>query len=122
MVRRNGKTKTRRRRDNRFKILDFAESVVYGSIITKLAFNTTLPGFLLEGTGAPGRSLRDIIANPEASFEEISSRLMNTENVLNAIGQSVVTGFTFRFLNKGLSRARQKVNKGMDQLGLPAKL
>jgi hypothetical protein len=116
------KNAPRRRKDTRFNILSFAESVVYGSIVTKAAFNTSLPGFFLEGTGEPGRSLRDIIVNPEDSFNEISDRLMNTEIILNAVGQSIFTGFMFKVLNKSLSTPKRKINMGLKQLGVPVKM
>ena len=118
----SAKNKPRRRRDNRFNLLNFIEATVYGSIVTKAAFNTSLPGFFLEPTGAAGRSLRDLIANPEASLDEVTSRLTNMEVIFQAVGSSIITGIMFNVLNKSLSKPKRKINAGLKQLGVPVKM
>jgi len=122
MVARRGAKKTRRRRDTRFNILSVVESVVYGSIITNAAFNTNLIGFFTEPTGASGRSLRDLIANPEASFNEVSMRLTNPEIILGAATQSILVGFFFKIFNKTMRTPKRKVNAGLKMLGVPVKV
>jgi hypothetical protein len=122
MARRGQQKARRRRRDTRFNLLNFVEATVYGSIVTKAAFNTSLPGFFLEPTGASGRSLRDLIANPEASLDEVTQRLTSMDVIFNAVGQSIITGILFNVLNKSLSKPKRKINAGLKQLGVPVKM
>lgn len=122
MAARRGRKKMRRRRDNRFNLMSAIETVVYGSIITEAAFQTSLVGFFTEGAGQPGRSLKDILANPEESFDSIAARLTNPEVILGAAVKSFTVGFLFNLYGKALSKPRRKVNAGLKQLGVPVKM
>jgi hypothetical protein len=122
MARRGRARRTRRRRDTRFNILNAVESVVYGSIITEAVFDTSLPGFFLESAGAPGTSLTQLLSNPEASFQQAASRLQDPQIMINAAINGVMAGVLFGVFSKALRKPRNKVNRGLKQLGVPVKL
>ena len=98
------------------------ETVVYGSIITEAAFQTDLIGFFTEGPAKKGRSLRDILQNPEAAFDTVAARLTNPEIILGAAVKSFTVGFLFNLYGKALAKPRRKVNAGLKQLGVPVKM
>ena len=122
MAARRGRKKARRRRDTRFNVLNFVESVFYGNLITGYVFGTNLIGFFTDKPSAAGEGLQDIVANPEASFEHIQSRLGDTSRLVNVIIKAGLAAVTFKFINKSLAMPRRKVNAGLKQLGVPVKL
>jgi hypothetical protein len=122
MARRRNARKTRRRRDTRFNILNAVESVVYGSIITEAVFDTSLPGFFLEPESAPGTSITQLLSNPEASFRQAADRLQNPQIMVQAAINGVMAGVLFGVFSKALRKPRNKVNRGLKQLGVPVKL
>jgi membrane associated rhomboid family serine protease len=119
---RRGARKTRRRRDTRFNILNAVESVVYGSIITEAVFDTSLPGFFLEPESAAGTSITQLLSNPEASFRQAADRLQNPQIMVQAAISGVMAGVLFGVFSKALRKPRNKVNRGLKQLGVPVKL
>jgi len=127
VVRRRGKKKAPRRRSKTIGILNVAESLFQGSLITKLAFNLNPVEFLLGDSGvagitsAGGTSLTELVKNP-SRFEQVAVRFTPEAVIMTGI-QSAVGNAAFRAARRFLRRPIASVNRNiMNPLALGVKL
>ena len=122
-----GKKRTPRRKKAAIGILNVAESLFQGSLITKLAFNLNPVESLLGDSGvagitsAGGTSLTELVKNP-SRFEQVASRFTPEAVIMTGI-QSAVGNAAFRAARRFLRRPISSVNRNiMTPLALGVKL
>ena len=112
-----GKKKAPRRRSKTIGILNVAESLYQGSLITKLAFNLNPVEFLLGDSGvagitsAGGTSLTELVKDP-SRFEQVTARFTPEAVIMTGI-QSAVGHALFsagrRFLRRPISSVNTNI-------------
>lgn len=122
-----GKKKAPRRKKAAIGILNVAESLFQGSLITKLAFNLNPVEFLLGDSGVMGigstggTSLTELVKDP-SRFEQVATRFTPEAVIMTGI-QSAVGNAAFRAARRFLRRPISSVNRNiMTPLALGVKL
>ena len=122
-----GKKRTPRRKKAAIGILNVAESLYQGSLITKLAFNLNPVEFLLGDSGVMdigsdgGTSLTELVKDP-SRFDSVAARFTPEAVIMTGI-QSAVGNALFRGARRFLKRPISSVNRNiMTPLALGVKL
>jgi hypothetical protein len=122
-----GKKRTPRKKKAAIGILNVAESLFQGSLITKLAFNLNPVEFLLGDSGVAGitssggTSLTELVKDPSL-FEQVATRFTPEAVIMTGI-QSAVGNAAFRAARRFLRRPISSVNRNiMTPLALGVKL
>ena len=112
-----GKKRAPRKRSKTIGILNVAESLYQGSLITKLAFNLNPVEFLLGDSGvagitsAGGTSLTELVKDP-SRFEQVTARFTPEAVIMTGI-QSAVGNALFSAGRRFLRRPISSVNRNI---------
>ena len=127
MVKRNGKTTRRPRRNNNIRLLNVAEGLIQANIVTDTLMGVNALEFVLADTGignmtsGGGISLVEIAKRPEL-LGVIGERAVKPKNVIDIALKSAIANIGFRFARKAVARPTRMINKNLKTLQLGVQL
>ena len=127
MVKRNGKTQRRPRRNNNIRLLNVAEGLIQANIVTDTLMGVNALEFVLADTGignmtsGGGISLVEIAKRPEL-LGVIGERAVKPKNVIDIALKSAIANIGFRFAIKAVARPTRMINKNLKTLQLGVQL
>lgn len=127
MVKRNGKTQRRPRRNNNIRLLNVAEGLIQANIVTDTLMGVNALEFVLADTGignmtsGGGISLVEIAKRPEL-LGVIGERAVKPKNVIDIALKSAIANIGFRFARKAVARPTRMINKNLKTLQLGVQL